>query len=268
MNGEKYYRLFSSIESKRIDWLWYPYIPAGRITLLQGDPGNGKSTFILNVAAAVTKGDILPGANGITEIGNVIYQCSEDGLADTVKPRLVSAGADCNRIAYIVSDEQGLTVDDMRILEAVDRFHAKLLIIDPLQEYLSSDVSLQNAQGMRAVLSRISNVAHQTGCAVVLVCHLNKSSSNNSLYRGLGSIDITAIARSVLMIARDPLHHKTRYMIPVKTSLAPEGKPIEFTIDRDGFKWIGESDIDGVTVLNPEKNSYRGKRQWIFLRMN
>lgn len=236
---------YSSIRQKQIDWLWFPYIPYGKITVLQGDPGEGKSTFILRVAALLSKGLPMPDGFGAHAPKSVIYQCAEDSLADTIKPRLVQAGADCSRIAYIVDAEAKLTLEDERIERALQETNARLLVIDPIQAFLAQEGDLQNAMRMRAVLGRLAGIAERYQCAVVLVGHMNKGAGGKDLYRGLGSIDIAAVSRSILMIARDKNDPHVRYMLPVKSSLAPEGCAIGFTLGGEsGFSWIGQCEVD------------------------
>ncbi len=195
------YDYYSNVRQRKVDWLWYPYIPYGKLTVLQGDPGDGKSTFILQIAALLSKGFQMPDGYQVEESQSIIYQCSEDDLADTVKPRLIAAGADCARIAFIVDDDERLTLEDERIEKTLAATKARLLIIDPIQAYLTQDYDMQNAIRMRTVLGGLSDLAAKYQCAIVLVGHMNKASGGKDLYRGLGSIDIAAIARSVLMIA-------------------------------------------------------------------
>ncbi len=239
------YEYFSSVTQRKVEWLWYPYIPYGKITVIQGDPGEGKSTFILNVAALLTKGKAMPDGFRVSGPQKVVYQTAEDNLADTVKPRLLSAGADCNQVAYIVDDEGTLTLEDIRIEEIIRQTGARLFILDPLQAYLPQGSDMFNAGRMRQQLKRLADVAAKYRCAVVIIGHMNKASGEKNLYRGLGSIDIAAIARSVLMISRDKDDPNIRYMFPVKSSLAPEGAAIGFTFEsRRGLKWIGTFDLD------------------------
>lgn len=93
------YQYYANVRTEPVEWLWYPYIPLGKLTVLQGDPGEGKSTFALNVVARITTGQPMP--DGVPTKGKsvAIYQCAEDGIADTIKPRLQQAGADCERVA-------------------------------------------------------------------------------------------------------------------------------------------------------------------------
>ncbi|MEE1048453.1 MAG: AAA family ATPase [Clostridia bacterium] len=246
------FEYYSSVKQRKIDWLWYPYIPFGKLTILQGDPGEGKSTFILAIAALLTRRNAMPDGYPIDNCQNVIYQTAEDNIADTVKPRLVAARADCSRVAYIVDEDVTLNFDDPRIEECIMQTNAKLLILDPLQAYLVQDTDMNNAGRMRQQLKKIADLAAKYNCAVVIVGHMNKTSSEKNLYRGLGSIDITAIARSVLMISRDKTDSSIRYMFPVKSSLAPEGSSIAFRLDKKyGVKWL-----DNYTPTNNEQEKY------------
>lgn len=222
------YEYFSSVTQQKIEWLWYPYIPYGKLTILQGDPGEGKSTFILNVAALLTRGRDMPDGYKVSGPQRVVYQSAEDNIADTVKPRLVAAMADCDKVAYIVDDEYPLTLEDSRIEKIIEQTGARLFVLDPLQGYLSQDSDLTNAGRMRSQLKRLADIAAKYQCAIVIVGHMNKASGEKNLYRGLGTIDIAAIARSVLMIARDKDNPSIRYMFPVKSSLAPEGAQLLF----------------------------------------
>jgi hypothetical protein len=121
----------NEVEATEIDWLWYPYIPYGKITVIQGDPGDGKTTAVLAVAAAVTTGAALPESKTTAEPMSVIFQTAEDGLGDTVKPRLVQSGADCGRIIVIDESEKELSLSDLRIEQAITLTGAKLFILDP-----------------------------------------------------------------------------------------------------------------------------------------
>ncbi len=229
----------NEVASVEIDWLWYPYIPFGKITVIQGDPGDGKTTAVLAIAAAITTGAALPEAKSISEPMNVIFQTAEDGLGDTVKPRLVQSGADCERVIVIDESERELSLSDLRIEQAIVLTGAKLFILDPLQAYLGSDVDMYRANEIRPVLKKISAVAEKTGCAVVVIGHLNKG-GGKSQYRGLGSIDIQAAARSVLTIGRVKGSPYTRAIVQGKNNLAPEGKAIGFELDPvTGFRWLG-----------------------------
>ena len=241
------YEFFSTVKPQKVDWLWYPYIPYGKITILQGDPGEGKSTFILNIAALLTKGKQMPDGYSVSKPQCVIYQTAEDNISDTVKPRLINANADCKKVAYIIDDDNSLNLEDPRIERIISETSAKMLILDPLQAYLTQDSDLISVGRMRQKLKKLADIAEKYKCAVVIIGHMNKSSGEKNIYRGLGSIDISAIARSVLMIVRDKKDPNKRYMFPIKSSLAPEGDSIAFRFDKEkGLTWIGKSVINNV----------------------
>ena len=248
----------NEVEATEISWLWYPYIPYGKITVIQGDPGDGKTTVVLAIAAAVTTGAALPESKTAAEPMSVIFQTAEDGLGDTVKPRLVQSGADCERVIVIDESEKELTLSDIRIEQAITETDAKLFILDPLQAYLGADVDMHRANEIRPVLKRISLIAEKTGCAVVVVGHLNKG-TNKSQYRGLGSIDIQAAARSVLTVGRVKGKPYTRAIVQGKNNLAPEGQAIGFELDpATGFQWIGVMPITIDELLSgimPERDT-------------
>lgn len=234
------YGYYSDVAQRDVDWLWYPYIPCGKITILQGDPGEGKSTFVLRLTSILTNGGILPDGMKLDGPQTVIYQCAEDSMEDTIKPRLLEAGADCTRVAFINDLEGNLTLDDVRIRNVLQITGARLLILDPIQAFIPSDCDMQSAQKVREVMRNLAKMAEECRCAVVLISHMNKAGSGKAIYRGLGSIDFAAIARSILMIVRDEEDTSIRYMYPIKSSLAPEGYPIGFVLDKElGFRWVG-----------------------------
>ena len=261
MPEQPIYEYFSSIEPKEVEWLWYPYIPYGKLTILQGDPGEGKSTVMLNLIATVTNGGIFPDGAVFDRPHPVIYQCTEDNAADTVKPRLLAAGAVCEKIAYILDEDEKLTLDDSRIEDTLIRTGARLIVFDPIQSFLPQDSDMQNVGRMRSLLKKVCAIAEKHHCAVVLIGHMNKGGANNQLYRGLGSIDIAAIARSVLMIVRDRENPELRYLFQIKSSLAPEGRPVSFLMNRQqGFIWQEVCDLSIQDVIQNETVSDNGKR--------
>ena len=187
----------SEVESQQIKWLWYPFIPYGKLSIVQGDPGDGKSTLILNIAAKLSRGECIDENMNITEPVNVIYQTAEDGLADTVKPRLEAANADCSRISIIDESDKSVSMTDDRIEEAIKRENAKLCIFDPIQAYLGGDTDMNRANEAREMTKKLGSIAERTGCAIVLIGHMNKGSGAKAAYRGMGSIDFFAVARGI-----------------------------------------------------------------------
>ena len=235
-------RSYSDISPVRVDWLWYPYIAYGKITVLQGNPGDGKSHVGIQLAAALSSKGMLPNGTRLPGTQHVIYQCAEDGLADTIKPRLIDAGADCRNVAFL--DDEILTLDDEKIREAIVDYGARLLVIDPLQAYLgNSDIS--SASSIRRIMNRLCRWAGLYNCAVLIIGHLNKKESANDLYRGLGSIDVTAAARSVLQLDQNPYYPDIKVIRHVKSSLAAKGDNVMFRIiPGHGLEWIHDCEAD------------------------
>lgn len=250
-----------TIETEEIKWLWYPYIPYGKLTIVQGDPGEGKTTFILKLAAKLSIGECFGEDQGVEsrEPINVIYQTAEDGLADTVKPRLEAAGADCSKILVIDDTEQSLTMGDARLEQALEQTRAKLLILDPIQAYLGDNVDINRANETREVTKKLATLAGKMGCAVVLIGHMNKGSNSKAAYRGIGSIDFYAIARSVLLVARVPDQPNIRVVAQIKNNLAQEGEIVAFQVSDGEFNWLGEYEISVDELLGGF--SHTGKHQ-------
>lgn len=250
MEKEMKLKRMSEIDAEEVKWLWYPYIPFGKITIIQGDPGEGKTTLGLRLAAACSNGDVLPNMRKCEPI-TVIYQTAEDGLGDTVKPRLTEAHANENIIFNICEDDDVLTLNDERIESAIRQTGAKLVIFDPIQGYVGSDTDINRANEIRTVMRRISKIAEETGCAIVFIGHLNKMKGTSSAYRGLGSIDFRASARSVLLVGRLSEAPNVRVIVHDKSSLAPEGKSMAFNLGNDeGFYWLdGYDDVTADELL-------------------
>ena len=240
----------SDVELTPVDWLWKPYLPFGKLSVLQGNPGEGKTHFAMHLAAACTNGKLLPNMERM-EPFNVIYQTAEDGLGDTVKPRLIEAGADLDRVLVIDDSDVQLTLSDERIEKAIIENNARLVIIDPIQAYLGADVDMNRANEVRPIFMRLGQVAQRTGCAILLIGHLNKAAGMQSLQRGLGSIDIAAAVRSVMFIGKLKHDPTMRILTHEKSSLAPPGVSLAFSLgDEGGFRWVGEYDITADEMLS------------------
>ena len=246
------------VETEKVDFLWKPYVPLGKITIVQGDPGDGKTTLMLAAAAAITVGDALP--NGETTVpASVIFQTAEDGLADTIKPRLEQLGADCSRVHVIDEEEQSLSLGDERIEQAIIKTGAKLVIIDPLQAYLGG-ADLHSANGIRPLMKSLGAVAERTGCAIVIIGHLNKK-GGKAQYRGLGSIDIYAAARSVITVGKIDVDENMRALVHGKSNLAPAGPPLAFGLDPSGgLTWLGEYEITLDELLSGKSSGQSESR--------
>lgn len=242
---------YSTVSAKRVKWLWEPYIPFGKITVVQGDPGDGKTTLVLDIAARLSVGRPMPdGENSLIQ-GKIIYQNAEDGADDTLKPRLIEAGADCSNIAFIDESDDVLSVTSPRLENAICEMGAKMLVLDPLQAYLGDGGEMNRADGIRPAMKHLAGVAERTGCAIVIIGHMNKANGAKGIYRGLGSIDIVASARSVLLVGRIRSNPSIRVLAQLKNSLAQEGSAIAFEIsDKSTLRWIGEYDISIDELLS------------------
>ncbi|MCC2256224.1 AAA family ATPase [Ruminococcus sp. CLA-AA-H200] len=271
-----------SVKVEQIEWLLYPFIPFGKVTIIQGDPGEGKTTMVLQIIAKLTRGEpillnkksqkeaqqdseenlkqeVLSQDNPIQPV-NVIYQTAEDGLGDTIKPRLLAAGADCSRVLVIDDREQPLTMLDVRLEEAIMQTKARMVVLDPIQGFLGTDVDMHRANEIRPLMKRMAVLAEKYHCAIILIGHMNKNSNGKSSYRGFRSIDFQAAARSVLIVGRLKDEPETRVMCHVKSSLAPEGKSVAFRLGKEtGFQWIGEYDISADDLLSGDARGQKSR---------
>ena len=253
------------ITVEEVEWLIYPFIPYGKITIIQGDPGEGKTTLVLQIIARLTKGESIMKETAKEPI-NVIYQTAEDGLGDTIKPRLLSADADCSKVLVIDDKDTPLTMRDVRLEQAIIETNAKLVVLDPIQGFLGSDVDMHRANEIRPIMKHISELAEKYKCAIILIGHMNKCSTGKSAYRGLGSIDFQAAARSVLIVGRIKDEPDVRVICQTKNSLAPEAKSIAFKLSEDnGFEWLGEQDVRADDLLSGNAKSTKKQVAMEFL---
>lgn len=245
--GDLKIRTFDEVIAEDVRWLWKPYIAFGKITIIQGDPGNGKTTFALAVAALVSRRWQMPTGEASPFIGNVIYQSGEDNPQDTIKPRLIACGADCSKIAFVDANEN---LSPEILEEAIMETNTKFVVLDPLQAFLTKKQDITSTKNMRPILRNLGNVAARTGAAIVAIGHMNKREVSKSIYRGLGSIDITAAARSVLLIGKRGDDPTTRFMTQIKNNLSSFGKAVSFTINDSGkVEFLGECDISEEDLL-------------------
>ncbi|MHB8160593.1 MAG: AAA family ATPase [Thermoleophilia bacterium] len=267
--------LMSQVQPERVSWFWQGYIPLGKLTVLDGDPGLGKSTLALNVAARVSRGHAMPDGSGGGEPAGVVILSAEDGLGDTIRPRLEAAGADLSRIVALPAcpDSEGgeehppVLPDDLGWIEkAIERVDAKLVIIDPLMAFLSGQTNSHRDQDIRRVLARMAALAEGTGAAILVIRHLNKTAGGNPLYRGGGSIGIIGAARSGLLVARDPEQEQDgerRVLASTKSNLGPMPASLSFHLeqaenDASRVLWDGASSYDASALLAQADDTERG----------
>lgn len=274
----------SDVEPERLRWLSRGRLAAGKLTVLDGDPGLGKSTALCDWSARVTRGDPLPDGEAGAPRG-VVLLSAEDGLADTIRPRLEAAGADLARVVALVTvpdpaDPTGVgrlpaIPDDLPHVERLIRdADAALLIVDPLMAYLGEGVNAHRDQDVRRALAPLAQMAERTGVAVVLVRHLNKAASAHALYRGGGSIGIIGAARCGLLVAADPDDDERRVLAPIKANLARPPASLTFRLapiagsDVARVEWLGETSHTARSLLDvpiaeedrAERDQERGAR--------
>ena len=232
----------SDVDCRNIEWLWYPFIPYGKVTVLQGDSGDGKSLMILKLAAMLTQGEPMPFTDEADrEPINVIYQSSEDDADDTIVPRFMESGGDPDRLFFISEKEKFLSFSDKRLLTALEQTKARLLILDPLSAYIGESTQLNSANAVRAQFRPLIETARELRCAILIVHHQNKQIGQKAINRGSGSVDVIAAARSALIIARtDKEHPDERILAQVKCNVGPTGNAIVFSVSDGEVKWLRE----------------------------
>jgi DNA repair protein RadA/Sms len=242
----------SEISPEEVRWLWFPRIPLDKLTLLEGDPGLGKSHLALQLATAVSLGYGLPGMLKTTP-ANTVLLTAEDGLGDTVRPRLDAMKADVSRIFQLdgplVFDAAGLG----QLEQAIQETSARLVVVDPLVAYLGATIDLHRANETRAITKQLAAMAARHHCAMVLVRHLTKSGKDRAIYRGLGSIDLTASCRSAMLVGSDPNDPTRAALVHIKSNLAAKAASLGFTIADGIFKWTGRTMLTAADILGAEQ---------------
>jgi hypothetical protein len=243
----------ADVERERVSWLWPGRIPLGKVTVLDGDPGQGKSTLTLTIAAKMTTGSPFP--DGVRpEVGDVILLSAEDDIGDTIRPRLEAAGADLER-CWVLPDvrpegEQPrppeLPADLFLLEDLIKSKAAALVVIDPLMAFLSSQVDSHRDQDVRRVLASLGYMAARTGAAVVIVRHMNKG-QGSALYRGSGSIGIVGAARAGLLVAPDPQDEQRRVLAMTKSNLAAMPDALAYRLVSDDLYACAKVVWDGTT---------------------
>jgi hypothetical protein len=254
--------LLSEVVPERVRWLWKDRIALGKLNLVDGDPGTGKSAATTDLAARVSVGKPWPDGSGC-EAGGVVILSAEDGLADTIRPRFDAAGGDAAKAVAVstVPDAEGnerqiAIPDDLHVIEAaIERVGAVLVVIDPLMAFLPGEVNSHRDQDVRRGLGPLARLAERTGAAIVVVRHLNKGTGGNALYRGGGSIGIVGAARSGLLIAKHPEDDGRRVLASIKSNLAPPAPSLVFGLSSTEsgavrVDWKGESDLDAEALLS------------------
>jgi hypothetical protein len=229
--------MLDTVTPEPVTWLWEGHIPLGKLTLVDGDPGLGKSHLCLDLVARISRGFSMPDGSEAPRGGAVLLTL-EDGLADTIVPRLKVVGADLSRILAIqsVSGKEGKprfpTIEDVdAIAGACRKVEAKIVVIDPLMAHLHERTNSFRDQDVRTALATLAEMAEKTDVAVLIVRHLNKSNGGQSIYRGGGSIGIIGASRCAFLVAKDPENESRRVLAGIKNNLAPLPPSLTFTIE-------------------------------------
>jgi len=252
------YRTIEDVEPEEVSWLSPGRIPRGKLTVVEGDPGLGKTWLLLDLAARLTRGTGFPGDPAI-EPADTVVMTGEDGVADTIRPRLEAAGADLGRVHHLdgvrVDDEDaGISLPEhvpaLRLV--VEQRGAQLVVIDPLNAFLASQVDSYRDHDIRRALVPLAQLAEDTGAAVVIVRHLRKAGGARAIAAGGGSIGIGAASRSVLLVDEDPTDPERRVLASVKCNIARPPVSLSFRITSDTaphIEWLGQSEQTAESLV-------------------
>ena len=240
----------SEVEPRNVEFSWFPYLVRGAVNLLEGDPGTGKTYLLCTVAACFSAGIPLPGQTK-AHAANVLFMSAEDDPDTTLVRRLMRMGADLSRITYTTRyfrlEEEALGWIEKHIEEN----GIELVILDPLLAYMQRGIDMNKANETRPFMARLAELAKRKNVTIIGLRHLTKSNPGKAIYRGLGSIDITAASRSAIMLGVHPEDEDVRVMMHIKHNLSERGASLAYEL-LDGdyakgqvpkLKWLGEVDI-------------------------
>jgi hypothetical protein len=244
----------AEIAPSSISWLWKPYLARGKLAVLDGDPGTGKSFATIDLAARISRGAPHPGDDVPTQPGTVLLLNAEDDATDTILPRVIAAGAEPARVRIVAAPGLGLErlpqfpADLGALEEAIHEHSAALVVIDPMMAFFPPEVSANNDQSIRKALTPLAALAATTGAAILFVRHLRKAGGASALYRGLGSIGILGAVRTGLLISRHPDDAELRILTMTKTNVGRPGRSLGFRLREDAAN--GQTVVDWTGSLN------------------
>jgi archaellum biogenesis ATPase FlaH len=233
----------ANVETKKIDWVWEPYISTGTLTCLDGHAGEGKSTLCARIAADLSVGRALPGQDR-TLTGRSLFICNEDAIDSTLKPRLLKMGADCSKIevydGMLTLTPQGLT----KIQKTLVRLQPKIVFIDPLFSFLKATSDTNSISAINEAITPLRMIAKEANTAIVVLRHLRKTESDGpAIFKGMGSIGVIGGVRSGLMLQTDPREKNQRFLLHIKSNQSAIGRSLQARLDGDGLNWLGFSDV-------------------------
>jgi hypothetical protein len=262
----------SGVEPEKVIWNWKPYLPQGKVVIIDGDGGVGKTSLLLDIVARMTTGRDMP-HDSKAKKGGAVYVSFEDGIADTIVPRLRKMNADLTKIVSIkdvtVIGDDGIDIrpfslaDDIPLLRhAVESVDAKVVIVDPIFSALEGSIDSYKDQAVRRALSPLVSFAEETGVTVVMVRHFTKQGTDNLRHKGVGSLAFTNVARVGLVVMPDKEEDGVMLLIHEKHNLSKEAKPLRYSQvsdvgDEDTvyIKWHGFSELSRVQIMSLSKPS-------------
>lgn len=266
-------RRLSDVKPERVRWLWPGWIPRGKLTVLDGDPGTGKSTLTLDLAARISTGRPMPDGAPLDRAEGVLLLSAEDGAADTIRPRLEAANGDPDRVTLIdgVDSPDGkrmvsFPTDVELIGDLVRETGVSLVVVDVLLSYLHGSVDSYKDQHVRRALAPLAQMAEQTRCAVLVIRHITKSGGSNAIHRGQGSIGISGAARAVLLVGCDPADPSRRVLAVSKSNLGAEPSSLMYEIENDEetasgrIKWVGTTAHRATDLLATLSDDHEDQR--------
>jgi hypothetical protein len=244
----------SNVVSEKVEFLFEPYLPKGKLTIFCGNGGVGKSTVSLKIAALVSNGEDFDGKK-TRDPQTVLIFNAEDGIADTIKPRLEANGADSTKIfaytEFMFLDESGLEV----FKSIVTQLKPGLIIVDPIQSFFDGSKDMNRSNHIRAVLSPLIKIAQDFDVAILIIAHMNKDSGKNPLHRINGSVDIGAAVRSVLSVEKIPDDPDSQVIFHTKSNLAKKGVPIGYRIKDGVIEWFDGSQYSSEDFFGDERSN-------------
>lgn len=258
LEKSKDYIKYSDIKEKKVEWLWFPYIPKGMVSIVQGDPKCGKTFMLIDIISRITRGDFMPLSEEKFEIGNVVFLNSDDPIDSSLKGRMTIQNADEEKVFTIDENTKKLYFKDLSRLEKLIKEKQPVLVVfDPIQAYMG-DGDTNSMVQVRKALSPLKMIAEEYNCAIVLVQHLKKGNESKAIYRGAGSIDFVGFARSMIMVIKD-IETDERLFVHTTSNVAKEGHCLSYKITNDGLVWAKDKGEVNVDELLYQNNNYTDK---------
>lgn len=250
----------ATVQPVAVEWLWPGWVPYGKLTILDGDPGLGKSTVCLDLAARVSVGGLTPTGEALPA-GHVLYITSEDDPDDTLRPRLDAAGGDPMFVHYLPTIELPSQLD--RLERIVRTLGVRLVVLDPLVSVLDSDVRTNQNIAVRKALDPVVRLAADVGCAIIALRHLTKpqgsSKPASAVYRGQDSIAFSGVVRSLLAIGQDPEDAERFVLASIKLNIGRKPRSLAYRLVADGpydparVVWEGETHLSAEDLIGHDR---------------